>query len=387
MLVMHRTQSDHLLILGEYNQVPKPSNIPFRYLQSWGEEPGLGDIVTESWGKPMYVAPLFFIMLKLQRLKADIKIWRKASDAHKKNKTTLESEVMSLQLQLEDDFTNDLIKKRYLAKTKLLNRWEETEEMDWRQKSRIKWLLAGDRNTSFFHSTTNARNAKALITEIINSTGRVITSLTLIQEHIINYYTSKFSAKDTQHCSTHFEQLPKRVQGEENTILTSCPINEEIKETVFSMDNNSTTGPDGFYGAFYQKYWEILCADIYFGISSFFLDGIKSLGEVNNAILCKLHWVFKQGTEEWAKYLISKFSTKSGDPIRYHKISTLWAGIKIGVALSKTYIGWPIGDGTKIDFWKDTWAIDIPLIEYIDLPTHMWKKCKAKLSNFINSQG
>ncbi|KAF6172766.1 hypothetical protein GIB67_000824 [Kingdonia uniflora] len=104
-------------------------------------------------------------------------------------------------------------------------------------------------------------------------------------------------------------------------------------------------------------------------------------------MLCKLHWVFKQGIEEWEKYLRSKFSPKSGDSIRYHKISTLWTGFKAEAALSKPYIEWPIGDGININFWRDTWATDIPLMEYIDLPRHMWKNCKAQLSNFINAQG
>ncbi|KAF6162812.1 hypothetical protein GIB67_029081 [Kingdonia uniflora] len=63
-------------------------------------------------------------------------------------------------------------------------------------------------------------------------------------------------------------------------------------------------------------------------------------------MLCKVHWVFKQGTEEWAKFLKSKFNSKSGDPIRYHKPSTILKGIKIGVVLLKPHIGWLIGNGT-----------------------------------------
>ncbi|KAF6136946.1 hypothetical protein GIB67_030710 [Kingdonia uniflora] len=126
--------------------------------------------------------------------------------------------------------------------------------------------------------------------------------------------------------------------------------------------------------------WEKVCKPIKEGGL-----GARSLGEVNNAMLYKLYWVFKQGTEEWAKYFRSKFSTKSGDSIRYYKISTLWTGIKSGASLSKPYIGWFIRDGTQIDFWRDTWATDIPPMEYINMPRHMWKYCKAKLSYFINS--
>ncbi|KAF6161402.1 hypothetical protein GIB67_009281 [Kingdonia uniflora] len=97
--------------------------------------------------------------------------------------------------------------------------------------------------------------------------------------------------------------------------------------------------------------WDKVCKPIQEGDL-----GVRSLGEVSNAILCKLHWVFKQGIEDWALFLKSKFSTKSGDTIRYHNPSTIWSGIQTGATLSKPYIGWLIGDGKKIDFWRDTWV-------------------------------
>ncbi|KAF6169772.1 hypothetical protein GIB67_018565 [Kingdonia uniflora] len=85
--------------------------------------------------------------------------------------------------------------------------------------------------------------------------------------------------------------------------------------------------------------------------------GVRSLGEVNNAMLCKHHMVFKLGTKDWEIFFKSKFSTKSCDTIRYHKLSTIWSGIQTGAAHSKPYVGWLISDGKKIDFWRDTWAI------------------------------
>ncbi|KAF6136894.1 hypothetical protein GIB67_018933 [Kingdonia uniflora] len=128
--------------------------------------------------------------------------------------------------------------------------------------------------------------------------------------------------------------------------------------------------------------WEKVCEPVNEGGL-----GVRSLGEVNNAMLCKLHWVFKQNTEEWAKFLKSKFSSKSGDPIRYHKPSTIWKGIQTGAALLKPHIGWLIENGTQIDFRRDTWETNIPIMEYIDLPRQLWKNYAPKLSNFINPQG
>ncbi|KAF6136383.1 hypothetical protein GIB67_028073 [Kingdonia uniflora] len=115
--------------------------------------------------------------------------------------------------------------------------------------------------------------------------------------------------------------------------------------------------------------------------------GVCSLGEVNNAMLCKLHWVIKQGTKDWALFLKSKFSSKTRDTIHYHKPSTIWFGIQTGAAPSKPCIGCLIGHGKKIDFWRDTWATEIPLMEYIKLPRHMWKLCTSRLNNFISPQG
>ncbi|KAF6149936.1 hypothetical protein GIB67_008657 [Kingdonia uniflora] len=57
----------------------------------------------------------------------------------------------------------------------------------------------------------------------------------------------------------------------------------------------------------------------------------------------------------------------------------------MGATLLKPYIGWVIGNGQQIDFWRDTWVINIPIIEYIKLPRHLWIKCKTRLNNFIST--
>ncbi|KAF6135080.1 hypothetical protein GIB67_040391 [Kingdonia uniflora] len=61
-----------------------------------------------------------------------------------------------------------------------------------------------------------------------------------------------------------------------------------------------------------------------------------------------LKW--EKGAKDWALFLISKFSTRSGDTIRYHKPSNIWSGIQTGAALTKPYNYWLIGYGMKIDF-------------------------------------
>ncbi|KAF6168049.1 hypothetical protein GIB67_011434 [Kingdonia uniflora] len=56
-----------------------------------------------------------------------------------------------------------------------------------------------------------------------------------------------------------------------------------------------------------------------------------------------------------------KFYSKSGDRIKYHKSSSIWSGIKFAEPIAKLFIGWIIGNGKMINFWRDTWATSIPL--------------------------
>ncbi|KAK1644767.1 hypothetical protein QYE76_062572 [Lolium multiflorum] len=49
----------------------------------------------------------------------------------------------------------------------------EKEELRWRQRSRVNWLQAGDRNTRYFHRKATWRAKKNKITELVNNKGVV----------------------------------------------------------------------------------------------------------------------------------------------------------------------------------------------------------------------
>lgn len=53
------------------------------------------------------------------------------------------------------------------------------------------------------------------------------------------------------------------VTDEENQGLYKYPEEEEIKQAIFSIDSNSSAGPDGFNGHFYQDTWECIKRDVY----------------------------------------------------------------------------------------------------------------------------
>ncbi|KAF6168177.1 hypothetical protein GIB67_011562 [Kingdonia uniflora] len=74
-----RENSDHSALVGEPNPIPKPKNIPFRFLKCWIELLCFQDLIKTSWEAAQAGNPIIKLMKKLQRLKTDIKQWRKTA--------------------------------------------------------------------------------------------------------------------------------------------------------------------------------------------------------------------------------------------------------------------------------------------------------------------
>lgn len=77
--------------------------------------------------------------------------------------------------------------------------------------------------------------------------------------------------------------------GEENIMLCSTSIIEEVKATVFSLEGASSGGPDGLNGKFYQYFWEIIKEDVLSVVKAYFAgDSLtKSFTHTNVVLILK----------------------------------------------------------------------------------------------------
>ncbi|KAF6148873.1 hypothetical protein GIB67_014244 [Kingdonia uniflora] len=69
--------------------------------------------------------------------------------------------------------------------------------------------------------------------------------------------------------------------------------------------------------------------------------------------------------------MYAKFNNRHGEVIPYYKGSSIWRGIQATEQLVGQHMGWVIGNGDTIDFWRDCWATNILLGKYINLSTHL----------------
>ncbi|XP_077251856.1 uncharacterized protein LOC143891093 [Tasmannia lanceolata] len=119
------------------------------------------------------------------------------------------------------------------------------EEISWKQKSRVKWLIEGDRNSAYFHAMTSARWRSNRIS-VLNVEGSMINDKEGISCAILDFYGSLYSSEDITRPIPE-DVVFKGLSLEERSFLEVPFDEEEVKKAVYSMSRDKAPGPDGFF--------------------------------------------------------------------------------------------------------------------------------------------
>ncbi|XP_077219088.1 uncharacterized protein LOC143853239 [Tasmannia lanceolata] len=116
------------------------------------------------------------------------------------------------------------------------------KEISWRQRSRVKWLLEGDKNTAFFHAMASARRRRNRI-ESLEVEGEIVSDKERIIEEIIEFYRSLYSADGM------LRPIPQDICFASLSLEASAgleiPFSEvEIRSALFSLAKDKAPGPD-----------------------------------------------------------------------------------------------------------------------------------------------
>ncbi|XP_022023986.1 uncharacterized protein LOC110924264 [Helianthus annuus] len=160
-----RTHSDHnpiVLTTAKKNFGARP----FRVFNSWLDKEGYVETVekaaTDFIG--MEEPPDVVLSKKFKFVRDSIKNWREVM-IHRENEEeeTLREELENLEVTAEvRDLEEDEVWVKAECK-KNLGILERNKTRDLKQRSRIRWAIDGDENTSFFHGVVNRRKASNTI--------------------------------------------------------------------------------------------------------------------------------------------------------------------------------------------------------------------------------
>ena len=134
------------------------------------------------------------------------------------------------------------------------------EEELWALKSRVNWMIQGDKNTAFYHVSTLVRRKRNQIVAIKNAMGEWLSEEDEVKEFVKNgfndvYTTSLLSAS---RAALERSQWQASLTEEEKTSISGAAIEDEVKAALWSLKAFKAPGPDGLHACFFQRFWLIV---------------------------------------------------------------------------------------------------------------------------------
>ena len=247
-----RTHSDHCPILLTLHHNPTSSlSCPFRFESIWLSHPDFPSVVTQAWSLPSTnLSETFHHFTSL------VTNWNKLNfgNIFKKKRRVL-ARIRGVQTALalhptEANVRLDRALREELSLTLKL------EEEFWALKSRVGWVVDGDRNTKFFHTSTIIRRRFNKILRLKNSVGEWLENSDIIRDHIQSAFIDLFSSSHTASipCLGPVPFAP-RVSDEESLALESPCSPSQVKLSLWAMKPFKAPGPDGLHPGFFQRCW------------------------------------------------------------------------------------------------------------------------------------
>ncbi|GKD40944.1 putative RNA-directed DNA polymerase, eukaryota, reverse transcriptase zinc-binding domain protein [Tanacetum coccineum] len=143
---------------------------------------------------------------------------------------------------------------------KILGDIERKEVSDLAQKSKIKWAIEGDENSSFFHGSLKKKRRQIAIKGVFKN-GVRIEEPREVKKELYDHFCSRFSYSRGDRpslCDMPFNQISL----EQRESLESDFTNDEIKRAVWDCGGDSSPGPDGFTFKFFKTFWETIQSDV-----------------------------------------------------------------------------------------------------------------------------
>ncbi|XP_038986473.1 uncharacterized protein LOC120111970 [Phoenix dactylifera] len=272
-----RIASDHNPLLVS-TEAHIPVRSPFRFEKFWLCYPRSWEMVQEAWSTPVRGDAMYRVSRRLELTRRRLRRWNREEVENIFRRTEEEEEAIDrLQSQeaqrggLSEEEMGEL--RSHLALHDSLLRQRDTL---WRQKSRIQWILEGDRNTRFFHQATMIRRHQNKIRIIRSEDGQMSEDPDMIRRIMESFFKARWTEPLGGRRRVEMPMPTVRVSEEETDVMIRLVSEEEMKAAVWSLEGDKAPGPNGFPPLIFRRYWMVVGQDITAAIQQFFTTTVMS---------------------------------------------------------------------------------------------------------------
>ena len=251
-LHLEKTHSDHCPIKLLFNRTQDTSTPrPFRFQPMWLSHPSFPSVVCDAWSSPSTLQQAVMSFSEKAR------IWNRSHFGNLfQRKNRVLARLKSIQVSLAASPNTRLINLEKMLRSEFA-KVAKLEEEFWAMKSRILWLVEGDRNTSFYHTAALVHRRRNRIVCMQDRMGNWIDGNREISEFIREGFLDLFTSGLT--VSTLAEWKPPcwytRINEVDAVNIDRLVTDAKIKASLWALKPFKVPGPDGLHASFFQQFW------------------------------------------------------------------------------------------------------------------------------------
>lgn len=158
----------------------------------WENHQGLRGVIMQGWDKGAPCVIVDELGVKLKNMSKGLGKWSTKTFGNARK------EIKRLKLLLEELRGDPLRTEPSHVELKIneqLIQMYHREEIMWRQRARLEWLVAGDKNTKNFHLRASIRRNKNMIKALQNSLGVEITDPEELKVMVTTFYEGLYASE------------------------------------------------------------------------------------------------------------------------------------------------------------------------------------------------
>jgi hypothetical protein len=218
---------------------------------------------------------MYILCKKLKHLKGGLRSLNNLHFSHISERVARAEKVLDdTQLLLQNDMDNgQLLALEKQLRLNLVN-LKLAEKMFFSQKLKCAFFKECDKGSRFFHSLMNQGHRICHIPAIVRSDGMLTASAEEVGREFVSYFKELLgTSKHTIPLRAEVVQSGACINVDSHAYLLAPVSADDIKQVLFSMDDNKAPGPDGYTSAFFKKAWNIVGADFCSAVKDFLPQG------------------------------------------------------------------------------------------------------------------
>ena len=256
----------------------RPKRRPRKFEEKWAIHPECEDIIKKVWDQDgLLGSPMFVLFEKIKKCREALHNWYKQISGNFHRKLKEHTDTLTALISANGSGLNN----NAIASTKAeINQLLLSEELHWRQRSRMIWLAAGDSNTKVFHNQAQQHRRGNGIMGLMNINNESCTNENEVEQIAVHYFEDIFRTTHPRDLSEVLSAVNSTVTQEANISLLRSYTDDEVRVALFQMHPSKAPGPNGMSSFFYQKYWHIVGSSVTHAVLSVLNSG-KLLRKIN----------------------------------------------------------------------------------------------------------